>query len=500
MVGRFVSFLKRGMKIRTGLFVGFIFSFLGVALFVAISYLYFIEIEEKLKFVERADDALNLILEMRRYEKNYLLYHQDTSFQKSLRFLNEFENILIGNRQGIVKIAGINQWETLFGDSKRYRKSMEQLYDTISTAKDKSGKAFQKDIENTIRQSGQKIIAFSRGIVRSERTRIEGLFKNYQILFIIFFVTIIIGGAVIVYLLENKLLSPLSLVEEATQKIAKGGFRPISWKNFNDEIGSLVNALNRMVLEIQERQEQLIQAKKLSALGTLTSGVAHELNNPLSNISTSYQILLEEMNGKISEHHNELLKSVEGQIDKAKDIVRALLEFSREKEFELEAMDLKNLIEDTVRLVQGEMPPLVHLSVDVPDGMVLDLDKRRMQQALLNLFINGIQAMEQGGELTILAEQLENSDVIVLRVMDTGTGISSENMSKIFDPFFTTKDVGAGTGLGLSVTYGIIEQHGGKISVESEIGKGTTFTLEFPVRQDQERAYGESGEDPYRRG
>lgn len=143
-----------------------------------------------------------------------------------------------------------------------------------------------------------------------------------------------------------------------------------------------------------------------------------------------------------------------------------------------------------MKLVKGDVAPPIHFSACVPHGIVLDLDKGMMQQALFNLLINGIQAMEAGGKIIIHGEQLQDRGVVILEVIDTGVGISQENISRIFDPFFTTKDVGMGTGLGLSVTYGIIEKHGGKISVDSEVGRGTRFTIELPIRRDPEENRG----------
>lgn len=265
MLKRPASSLNFQMKFRTALILVFISSFLGLAHFVAISYRYFIKIEEKLKFVEGADDALELFLEARRFEKNYLLYHQESSFQKSIRFLNQFENSLIGNRQEIIKITGMGQWQKFLVNLRDYRISLMNIYDMRTSKENESGSDGQRNIENLIRRSNQQITVFYEGIVDSERALIKGLFESYQILCIIFSFAIVAGGIFIVYLIEKKLVNPLSLIEEATQKITRGDFQPITWKNFNDEIGSLVSAFNRMVLEIQMRQQQLIETKKLSA-------------------------------------------------------------------------------------------------------------------------------------------------------------------------------------------------------------------------------------------
>jgi two-component system, NtrC family, sensor kinase len=218
----------------------------------------------------------------------------------------------------------------------------------------------------------------------------------------------------------------------------------------------------------------------MASLGTLTSGVAHELNNPLNNISTSVQILLEELEDQDLAYKKELLTETEGQIQRARDIVRALLDFSRERSFKLKKVSFSELVENTIKLIKGEIPTNVQLTVAVPVDIQGDMDPRRIEQVLINLILNGIQAMEQGGILSISARREENHDGFCFEVSDTGKGIAPEDLGKIFDPFFTTKDVGRGCGLGLSVSHGIIEQHGGRIKVESKIGQGSKFTIYLP--------------------
>jgi signal transduction histidine kinase len=261
--------------------------------------------------------------------------------------------------------------------------------------------------------------------------------------------------------------------------VPTGDFQPIPWPESRDEIGSLVRAFNRMVVEIRRHSEQMIQNEKLTSLGTLTSGVAHELNNPLNNISTSCQILLEEMAGDASPYHRELLAAIDGQVSKARDIVGSLLEFARQREFELRPENLKSAVEEALRLLKAELPEEVSVRLEVPESMVLAADKNHLVQALLNLIQNALQAMDGPGELR-LAARPENG-LGVLEVSDTGCGIAPEVLPRIFDPFFSTKEVGRGTGLGLSIVYGIVERHGGRIEVESAPGRGSTFRLRLPL-------------------
>jgi PAS domain S-box-containing protein len=237
----------------------------------------------------------------------------------------------------------------------------------------------------------------------------------------------------------------------------------------------------QMQQQLDNTYRQLFQSEKLSSLGTLAAGVAHEINNPLNNISTSCQILIEELKELIPAEHLERFKWIEDHVDKAKDIVRALLEFSREQEFEYRPVDFHDVVGDTLMLIKGEIPSHMELRVELPEQFVLNLDKTRMEQALMNLVINGIHSMREEGVLTIRGVLPPDSNEAILEVEDTGIGISRDNLPLIFDPFFTTKDMGEGTGLGLSLTYDIIKRHGGTISVTSEVDVGTKFTIRLPL-------------------
>jgi signal transduction histidine kinase len=264
------------------------------------------------------------------------------------------------------------------------------------------------------------------------------------------------------------------------------------------EFESLVGSLNKMISMLNRRSEDLIQAKKLAALGTLTSGVAHELNNPLNNISTSMQILLEELEEPDLDYQRQLLTDAEKEVERARDIVRALLEFSRQRAFSIKTVLLRPLVDDTIRLIKGELPASVKLLVDVPDDIQAMVDFRRIQQVLLNLIFNAIQAMENGGTLSISAQRY-GTDTFYVRVSDTGKGIPPEVLRKIFDPFFSTKTTRRrsdgntlaydafldheGTGLGLAICHGIVKKHGGRIDVQSQPGEGTTFTVYLPMEK-----------------
>jgi two-component system, NtrC family, sensor kinase len=236
-----------------------------------------------------------------------------------------------------------------------------------------------------------------------------------------------------------------------------------------------------MISELEKRQDQLLQAKKLSSLGTLTSGIAHQLNNPLNNISTSCQILLEEFSREKSEFRRKMLTNIEQEVHRARDIVRGLLEFSRTKEFCLAPVYLHQVVDRSINLMSSQIPPGIEVVKKVPETLSLNLDAQRMQQVFLNLIENAVHAIIPPGQIKISARKdlLENQVLIVFE--DTGDGIPEKDIGRIFDPFFTTKEVGLGTGLGLSIAFGIIQKHQGSISVESKKSQGTRFTIRLPL-------------------
>jgi PAS domain S-box-containing protein len=258
-------------------------------------------------------------------------------------------------------------------------------------------------------------------------------------------------------------------------------------------IGTFFDITDQRKVEeaLKKRSEQLIQARKLASLGILTAGVAHELNNPLNNISTSIQIVLEELEEDNIEFKRNRLLEAEKQVERAKDIIRALLEFSGEKSLSFKRVQFKNLVEKAINLIIGQLPSEISINIEIPEDIEVNLDPKRIRQVLVNLILNSMQAMTEGGVLTIKAwEGIENDvKMFYFQVQDTGHGISKQDFDKIFDPFFTTKDVGKGSGLGLSISHSIIERHGGRIEVESVPEKGSKFTVIVPWN-DNKKSYG----------
>lgn len=249
----------------------------------------------------------------------------------------------------------------------------------------------------------------------------------------------------------------------------------------NDQTGAIIvleNVTSRVKLE-----ESLQQSEKLSSIGLLAAGVAHEVNTPLTGVSSYTQMLL----GMIPETDpkHALLQKVQKQTDRASNIVGNLLNFSRTgNASDFVEIDVNKLLDDTLQLLEPQMRKsqveIKKQYSDAPPKVYGNAGK--LQQVFTNLIINARDAMLGGGYITLTTENAEE-DSVIIRVSDTGSGIEPENIGKIYDPFFTTKGVGSGTGLGLAVSYGIVQEHAGTIEVESELGSGTTFRIVFPAAQ-----------------
>lgn len=227
-------------------------------------------------------------------------------------------------------------------------------------------------------------------------------------------------------------------------------------------------------------EDQLLQAEKLSSLGLLAAGIAHEVNTPIAGISSYAQMLLKET--PASDKRKPILEKIEKQTFRAAEIVNGLLNFSRMSGGEFKEVDVNQLIEESLGLLNHQLQ-LNHIKVDSRYDKSLPAisgNLGKLQQVFINLFLNARDAMPSGGELAIQTGM--NESMVVVDISDTGSGISEEDIKRIFDPFYTTKPIGKGTGLGLAVSYGIIQEHGGRILVDSNIGKGTHFRLKLPVR------------------
>ncbi|MFH1216683.1 MAG: ATP-binding protein [Pseudomonadota bacterium] len=309
--------------------------------------------------------------------------------------------------------------------------------------------------------------------------------KNNLMLLVIAVVTICVVSLILFLLGDSLVVRRLRLLEDVMERYP-GQLLPeelASLPGGEDEIGRLSEKFRdlcrRLDISRQEldlAQEQIFQNEKLAALGRLVAGVGHEINNPLGGMLNCLKSMQESPDDL--ELNRRYLPLLAKGLDRIRHTVRQLLNFGRREALHPQILNIDGLIRECFELL-GYGLKNIDISLDLSLEKFICLDKEAMKQVVMNIGINAIHAMPHGGTLTVTSRR-ENGNV-VLDFTDTGIGIDPENMKKIFDPFFTTKDVGEGTGLGLAVTYTMVKRMGGRISVKSEKGAGTCFTIELPA-------------------
>jgi two-component system NtrC family sensor kinase len=464
------------LNIRQKVALVFGASIVVIALIAGYSYYYLKAIELKQHVVEVSNDLREIILEIRRYEKNYLLYGYIEDLQQNLHqtkvALETLEQILPEGKN--LKIA--EELKSLKKELIAYQQLMQQI------PKGHPRPGVTADQEEVMRERGKKLVELSGHLVAFERQRILEIINNLKTQLLVSTILFIICGIFLTVLVSRKIIYPLKVIEGTTRRIARGDFRPLPVLTTRDETQNVVEAFNRMVEELARRQDQLVQSKKMSSLGILTAGIAHQLNNPLNNISTSCQIVIEELDEGDKELLRKMLGNIEQEVHRARDIVKGLLEFSRARDFAIQSVPLAQVVQRAIKLISSQVPPAIELINEVPADLVLQIDPQRMQEVFLNLLMNAMQAItEPPGQIRIAARLDEENQIALITVADTGQGIPPEALDRVFDPFFTLKEEGLGTGLGLSIVYGIVEKHRGKIDVESTIGEGTRFLIQIPM-------------------
>lgn len=492
---------KIAFKIRRRIIVTFLFCVLSVVIFAAFSFQIHLEIGRRLRLLELSNDLYQEILEIRRLEKNFFLYHHPSHLMEIASYLPRIATAC----RDLVSDIESEKRETsgkLFLDTlSLYREQVVKIQEYVRD----HGSDVPVNWERTLRNLGQQLVEFTSGWAKEERLRIDKLFQRAMYLFIVSILVFLLLGLGLAFYIARLLVQPLIQMQQTMDKIAHGDFTLLPETGSRaEEFNSLYKAFNRMIRELEAHQEQLIQSRKIAAIGTLTAGIAHELNNPINNIAISAEALEEDFDRLDREEALAIIHDIQHQSERASEIVRDLLDFARSEQPEMELLNLAELIQTSVKLVRNQLSIAgIQEDLDLPQNLPLvHGDRKSLQQVFLNLFINAIQAMTAGGTLKVKLSQAANppwqaaaeahQPWLQVEVTDTGEGIDPKHLPHIFDPFFTTKSVGKGTGLGLSVSYGIIKKHNGFIEVRSQKGQGTTFTILLPgVAEEQKKPEGE---------
>jgi two-component system NtrC family sensor kinase len=326
--------------------------------------------------------------------------------------------------------------------------------------------------------------------VGAKQSTFQGLVDSFgRQVFLIAGASILLS-ALIAIPVARSISRPLSDLAQATHQVAEGNWSARVPVYGRGEMGTLAESFNTMVETLQDTNDQLVQKEKLASVGQLAAGVAHEINNPLGSVLLYADILCRETPPDNTQQREDLAMIIK-EATRCKTIVTDLLNFSRQNEVLAQKTDLTTLLQELAEEAsKKQLYAKVKLTTELdPSLPLIEADPLQLRQAFLNLMNNGAEAMSEGGELTLRARRGPNAGFVTVEVQDTGTGISDENMKKLFTPFFTTKPIGKGTGLGLAITYGIVKMHQGQINVQSQVGKGTTFTITLrEMLPDQEKS------------
>ena len=488
---------KRTTSIRGKITAGYVLSFLFLLVFSSVLFVNLLAVEDRMGSYSGISRFLDTTLEMRRYEKNFLLYGKQEDLEAAIEYANAAGALIAGGALG--GGAGASrypEWLRFLGDVDRGTQRLDfsaegtnQLLRDYCALLRKAGAGKpggdapgNAEVATAIREMGRGITQVAERLSSVEGANIQEMLRSGRRKLVLLVVVFLLGTAFIARVIRLTAIRPLKDLELGMQRIASGDFRTLPEATGSDEIDSMHTAFNRMIREVFEHKQERIQSERLASLGTMRAGIAHEINNPLANISSSAEILKEENEERNPSDRRELIDQIISQTDRATAIIRTVLNFSRQGGFERRATNLLSTVYGSVILVRGEMPAQLSVDIDVPPDMEILADDAKLQQAFINLMKNSIDAMREAhreGTIVVSARPAGDGDVEIV-FKDTGVGIAKHLLDRIFEPFFSTKDVGHGTGLGLYLAHQIVEQHGGAIRIESMVGEGTTVTIRLP--------------------
>jgi two-component system, NtrC family, sensor kinase len=427
----------------------------------------------KLRFTEIADDLNTSFLEMRLSEKNYFLYGDKSALTEIDQMINESITTLDSVELDITKATGKKNFRELKSSLMRYKTEVDHVKNSnLKAAKMQAG----------IREAGQKLREFSNRITHLERRNVNQILSHSKRQLFTSLVFILIAAIGLRYMTFFNMLKTLKQIKKVVVSISEGNFTPMETAVPDDELGSVMTAIRSMSKELENREEQILQAKKLASLGILTAGVAHELGNPLNNISMIAQAYMEIYDNLSREDRIDFMVKIEEETHRIKQIVNNLLDFSKPKKSQSKISDINGVVLRGFKLVQNmihvcNVEAHMNLAEKLPPVFI---DEDQILEVLINLMTNSLQASSPGDSLNVTTRVPEGGEHIEITIEDSGKGIPQELIAHVFDPFFTTKG-SSGTGLGLFVSYGIIKNHQGIIEVDSTEGVGTCFTIELPI-------------------
>ncbi|MBW9261491.1 MAG: hypothetical protein K1566_03570 [Candidatus Thiodiazotropha sp. (ex. Lucinisca nassula)] len=452
-------------------------------------------LEQQVTEGEVVTDLKGAVLEMRREEKNLFLYNDNEALTRANEYAVSALDIVRRYKTSLGQIMGRPKSSILIENMDAYH---NKLGIWASTSVDD-----RQPLEDEIRTLGHQIYLSVDSLSKQERRILEAAVQESQWFLLIFLFIIGLSIYLVGRQLKRVALTPLKKLESRLKPIAEGRFNHLQPPSSDREFMAFTDAFNRMLKELEIRQRRMLQSEKLASLGILASGVAHELNNPLSNISSSCQLLMEELAEADPDQLKTWLKQIDTETERGRNIVRTLLDFGGQRVFQKNRVKLLDLVDETKTIVGKTLKQYsANLTVNIPADLMLEVDKQRIQQLFINLIQNALHAAGERVNVRISAMMCEkgvsmipdgaevagnlkcindyDGQFVELLVTDDGPGIPVESLSKVFDPFFTTSKPGQGVGLGLFIVQEIVREHDGCLAIASQPGKGTQVIVLLP--------------------
>jgi two-component system NtrC family sensor kinase len=418
-----------------------------------------------------SDLTTSFILHMRLMEKNYMLFRDKESYLR----LND----------ALLKLKNVTPFCDTCGP---YIEAIHNLFTTYQIS---------DRLSSQIQITGNKFEEITGRMATREREKISSFLTKTKLVLVAALILLMTLGPLLVYKTASYIVAPIKRLGEITRKISEGDMYLRAPLREHDETYDLAKSFNTMLdklhlthhsLEtsmelLKQKQAQLVESEKRASLGLLVSGVAHELNNPLYNISLTASAMREEAKELGPEEIDEYTHDILMESKRAHTIVEDLLDFARaRKSTEMIKQDIAGVLRESIRLVANQLKiNKIALQREIPESeLFIKGNQSKLEQIFVSIFTNAIQAMKSNGTLNVSLRVDTDNDTVVIKISDTGPGIPKEDIKNIFEPFFTTKPVGEGTGLGLSVCRSLVQEHQGEIEVESTLGEGTTFIIKMP--------------------
>lgn len=471
---------------------------IGTSVLAVIALLDLMFLERQVREGEIVTDLKDAVLEMRREEKNLFLYADVDAGIRADQYANSSITLIRSNEPVLSEILEKDNPRQVISHLEAYQDKLRLWPD--ATAEERH------HLEQQLRTIGHRVYLAMESLSKQERKMLETAIQGSQRFLLACLVVIGLSIYFVGRQLKRLALNPLKKLESRLESISDGRFDQLLPPSEDREFIAFTDAFNRMLKELEVRQRRMMQSEKLASLGILASGVAHELNNPLSNISSSCQLLLEELNEADPEQLQRWLKQIDSETERGKKIVRTLLDFGGQKIFEKSPVKLVDLIHQTQSLIAKTIQQQsAELKVNIPDNLTVVVDKQRFLQLFINLIQNALNAGGPGAHVRISAMECdkgvapipEGAEVagnincasgrsgrfIEILVADDGPGVPGEQLSKVFDPFYTTSEPGQGVGLGLFIAQEIVREHEGCLAIASKPGKGAQVIALLPAAE-----------------